>query len=438
MDAFSMSFLDHIPAILRIALAFILILVAIRKKVSLGNALTAGALALGLSFGLGPLEILKSALLSVTQPKTLALAVIVMLILVFSHSMEVAGQMNRLLDNFRGLVRRPSLNLIVFPALIGLLPMPGGAIFSAPMVKNLGHRHLLKGDQLSYLNYWFRHIWEYWWPLYPGVLLTTTIAGLNLWSFVLVLFPLTLVALMAGFRPLRGALAESLSSAVEADRAGLRPFLVELSPVLVVIFVGMGLGILLSALTDAGSFVIAKETGLIVVLILAISSVWYNNRFTAARLRTVILNPKLLGMFYMVTSILIFKGILEDSRAIEAVSRELIRWHVPLVPITMLLPFLVGGVAGITIAFVGTTFPILISLIQTMGHGHLLLPYMMLALVSGFVGVLLSPLHLCLLLSNAYFKTTLTSVYRLLWQPCTILILAAGVYFELMCSLLGR
>ena len=341
-----MSFLDHIPAILRIALAFILILIAIRKKVSLGNALTGGALVLGLSFGLGPLQILKSALLSVTHPKTLALAVIVMLILVLSHSMEVAGQMNRLLDNFRGLVRLPSLNLIVFPALIGLLPMPGGAIFSAPMVKNLGHRHLLKGDQLSYVNYWFRHIWEYWWPLYPGILLTTTIAGLNLWSFVLALFPLTLVALMAGYRPLRGALGESRFSAAEADRSGLRPFLVELSPVLVVIFAGLGLG--------------------------------------------------------------------------------------------MLLPFLVGGVAGITIAFVGTTFPILISLIQTMGHGHLLLAYMMLALVSGFVGVLLSPLHLCLLLSNAYFKTTLAEVYRLLWQPCTILILAASVYFKLMCSLLER
>jgi integral membrane protein (TIGR00529 family) len=433
-----MSFLDHIPAILRIALAFILILVAIRNNISLGNALTAGALVLGLAFGLGPLQILKSALISVSHPKTLALAVIVMLILVLSHSMEVAGQMNRLLDNFRGLVKRPSLNIIVFPALIGLLPMPGGAIFSAPMVKNLGHRHLLKSDQLSYVNYWFRHIWEYWWPLYPGVLLTTTIAGLNLWCFVLALFPLTLVALMAGYRPLRGALAESRSSAAEADRAGLRPFLAELSPVLVVIFVGLGLGILLSALTVSGNFAIAKESGLVVALIMAISSVWYTNRFTAARVRTVIVNPKLLGMFYMVTSILIFKGILEDSRAIEAVSRELMRWHVPLVPITMLLPFLVGGVAGITIAFVGTTFPILISLIQTMGHGHLLLPYMMLALVSGFVGVLLSPLHLCLLLSNAYFKTTLAAVYRLLWQPCTILILAAGFYFELMCVLLGR
>jgi len=63
---------------------------------------------------------------------------------------------------------------------------------------------------------------------------------------------------------------------------------------------------------------------------------------------------------------------------------------------------------------------------------------MMLALVSGFVGVLLSPLHLCLLLSNAYFKTTLAPVYRLLWQLCTILFSAAGLYFVLMCSLLGR
>jgi hypothetical protein len=104
----------------------------------------------------------------------------------------------------------------------------------------------------------------------------------------------------------------------------------------------------------------------------------------------------------------------------------------------MLLPFLVGGVAGITIAFVGTTFPILISLIQNMGHGHLLLPYMMLALVSGFVGVLLSPLHLCLLLSNAYFKTTPAPVYRLLWRPCVVLILAGGLYFMLLCSLLAR
>jgi hypothetical protein len=81
-------------------------------------------------------------------------------------------------------------------------------------------------------------------------------------------------------------------------------------------------------------------------------------------------------------------------------------------------PFQHGGqigpveTAGITIAFVGTTFPILISLVQALGESHLMLPYMMLALAGGFIGVFFSPLHLCPLLSNAYLETSLVDVYR--------------------------
>ena len=64
--------------------------------------------------------------------------------------------------------------------------------------------------------------------------------------------------------------------------------------------------------------------------------------------------------------------------------------------------------------------------------GHLMLPYMMLALVSGFVGVLLSPLHLCLLMSNEYFHTTLGRVYRYLVIPCAALLVAACSYFWML------
>jgi hypothetical protein len=137
-------------------------------------------------------------------------------------------------------------------------------------------------------------------------------------------------------------------------------------------------------------------------------------------------------MVYMVAAILIFKGILEDSQAVTQVSREMLRWHMPLLPIVMLLPFLVGAVAGITIAFVGTTFPILISLIDTVGNNALLLPYLMLALATGFVGVLVSPLHLCFLLSNEYFRTTLIPVYKLMIVPLISLLVGAVVYFEIL------
>ena len=147
--------------------------------------------------------------------------------------------------------------------------------------------------------------------------------------------------------------------------------------------------------------------------------------------------PAMLKMLYMVTSILLFKGILEDSGAVGQISQDMLRRHIALMPISMILPFVVGVVSGITIAFVGATFPILISLIQGMGQTHLMMPYMMLALASGFIGVLLSPLHLCLLLSNEYFETSLVPVYRHMRVPLAVLLVTAAGYFTILARTIG-
>ncbi len=423
-----MPFIQSIPAVVRVLLIFCIVLVAMRKKVSLGNAFMMGAVLLGLIFGLGPISIIQSAFFSLVHPKTLALSGVVCLILVLSHSLEAAGQMQRLLDRFRGLIRSPGLNLVLFPALIGLLPMPGGAIFSAPMVKHLGAQRGLSAAQLSYTNYWFRHIWEYWWPLYPGVLLTTAMAGLDIWIFILFLFPLTLVAAAAGFWPLKGYLGGPVQLN-GSRRAQTRAFFKELTPVLIAIGFGLGFGSLFSLVLQGKGASVAKELGLILALMMAVGWVWRVNRFSGEGKKAILLKPELLRMFYMIASILIFKGMLEDSQAVTAVSEEFVRWRIPLMPIAILLPFLVGAVVGITIAFVGTTFPILISLIGTFGESQYLLPYMMLALACGFVGVLFSPLHLCLLLTNEYFHTSLGPVYRQLLAPCAALMICSILYF---------
>ena len=55
-----------------------------------------------------------------------------------------------------------------------------------------------------------------------------------------------------------------------------------------------------------------------------------------------------------------------------------------------------------------------------------------LALVSGFTGVLLSPLHLCLLLSNAYFETHLWPVYRQLALPLAVVQAGGCLYFIIL------
>jgi len=424
---------------IKISGVFILILAAIRMKISLGHSLLGGSIILGFIFGLNPFLILKSAFISLIHPKTLALSCIVMLILVLSHSMEKAGQMARLLDTFKGLIRHTGINLVIFPALIGLRPMPGGAVFSAPMVKNIGESKSLTGAQLSYINYWFRHVWEYCWPLYPGVLLTAAIADLNLVIYILYMSPLTVIALVAGYWPIRYHSLDKNThgSSENSERPRFFPFFMELLPILIVVVVGLGLGAVFSSFVKSPNLPIEKEAGLIIALILSIFWVWNQNRFSLSQRWSILKRRQLFKMFYLVSTILIFKGMLEDSQAVKIVSLELIQWNIPLTLVAVILPCLVGVIGGITIAFVGTTFPIIISLIQSYGEVHLMLPYMILAMVSGFVGVLISPLHLCMLLSNEYFKTSFFPVYRYLWLPCTALFSASCLYFWILKTILS-
>jgi integral membrane protein (TIGR00529 family) len=421
-----MSIFLHLSATIKLLLVFVLVLIAIRRNLSLGNAFFLGSIVLGLLFGLGPAPMATSMVSSVFYPKTLMLSFIVSLILVLSSSMETSGHMRRLLGSFKGLVRNSRLNLIIFPALIGLLPMPGGAVFSAPMVKELGANTSLHPDHLSYINYWFRHIWEYWWPLYPGILLAVTMADIHLWAFVLFLCPLTVVAVSIGYQPIK-RFHNDTENDDKKNRPPIKPFLRALSPILIVILLGLSIGELLSYLHQEIS--ISKEIGLFIALCIAILWVWKTNSMRSSQIYSVVANRRLLGMIYMVFAILIFKGILEDSHAVESISVELANMHVPVWMITIALPFLVGGVVGITVAFVGSTFPILIALISSFHLTQFMLPYLMLALVSGFVGVLISPLHLCLLLSNNFFGARLGKVYRHLWMPAVVVLASGIVYF---------
>ncbi len=424
-----MSLFEYIPAIVRVLMVFVLVLMCIRKKLSLGHAFMLGAISMSILFGLKPQPVLNSIFKSITDPKTLSIALIVTLILILSNSMELAGQMQRLLQKFQGLVSSPRLNLAIFPALIGLLPMPGGAVFSAPMVKELGLRSKLSGAQLSFVNYWFRHIWEHWWPLYPGILLITVMTDLSLVIIMLLMCPFTLIAVWLGYRKLKGS-DQFRNDNAAAQRTPIGPFIRELIPILVVIFPGLGMGILFSKVFP--SFAISKETGLILALCIAIGLVWYENDTSKDQIWSILRNPQLLKMMYMIAGILIFKGILTDSKAAVAVGQEMLQWRIPLVLIAVILPFLVGMSSGIVIAFVGTTLPILLPLIQSLGEAQFIPAYVMLMLASGFAGVMLSPLHLCFLLSNEYFDVSMGAVYKHLWRPCVSLIGAGIIYFAIL------
>jgi uncharacterized protein len=189
--------------------AFFLMLLGVRCKRGLAMSILGGALVMGFLFGLSPLTFAKIGLLALTQDNFLFLLTIIALILILSDGLEQSGQSKRLMVALSGYLHNPYLRLIFFPALIGLLPMPGGAVFSAPMVKAVSESMKLTNQERALTNYWFRHVWELAWPLYPGIILTVALADIPLTSFIICTWPAILIMFFLGWffflRPLRPA-----------------------------------------------------------------------------------------------------------------------------------------------------------------------------------------------------------------------------------------
>jgi hypothetical protein len=100
----------------------------------------------------------------------------------------------------------------------------------------------------------------------------------------------------------------------------------------------------------------------------------------------------------------------------------LISKDVPLLLLGMLLPMVTGLLTGLTAAFVGIAFPMVLSFF----NAQTLPSVFPILYLSGFSGVLLSPMHLCFIFSCRFFEASFKKVYRLL-IPATLMLFAWGI-----------
>lgn len=409
--------------------AFGLMLVGIRNKLGLALSILLGGLFMGLIFGLSASALVKNSCFALVQEKFLFLVAIVGLILVLSDALERSGQSRRLMDVLSGYLVQPRLRLIFFPALIGLLPMPGGAIFSAPMVKAVSSDMRLGNEDRAVINYWFRHVWEMAWPLYPGIILTVALAGIPITTLIARSWP-GIVAMFAigWFFFLRDGV---LQTAVLGERTALSPIkgnwrqvVTEGLPLLIAIVGAIGLETLLAGFAPAVSF----EWGVITALIAAIYCIMSQNRLGADFLLTVLQKKSLWTMLLVIAAIFIFKDVMQAAGIVEAMAASA-GGTIALFAAAVLLPFLVGMVAGINVAFVGATFPLLIGLLRSLGMEDQMVPYLILGSFSGFTGVMISPIHICFVLTCNYFETDVARAWRRLIAPSICFGLSGALLF---------
>ena len=125
---------------------------------------------------------------------------------------------------------------------------------------------------------------------------------------------------------------------------------------------------------------------------------------------------------FLVASVMVFKRILEVSGALNSLTRVFQPEGLTAYILLFIVPFSLALLTGVNHAYVGISFPILLPIF---GASHPDMVLVLFAYVSGFVGILLSPAHLCLFLTLDYFRADIRQTYKILIWPAAVIFLAA-------------
>jgi hypothetical protein len=126
----------------------------------------------------------------------------------------------------------------------------------------------------------------------------------------------------------------------------------------------------------------------------------------------------------LIASIMIFQRMLQTSGGIEIIPEVFVKLGVHPYLVLFAIPFFIGTMTGLSTAALGIGLPILLPMIV---QGEANLYYAMLAFTGSFIGVMISPMHLCLVVSKNYFKTDMGKIYKMLILPLMIVTLSAFI-----------
>ncbi len=344
---------------------------------------------------------------------TLQLFIITTMVLYIESVQKSRHMFDKLISSLNSMMKDTRVVAMVSPAIIGFLPLLGGALISAPLVdvstKNLN----LKPEFKTFMNYWFRHIWEYVWPVYASLVLFQTLSGIPLKTIILYQTPFTILNVVTGlivtllyFK--KHHIKREVPKEIHSFYWTVRNFLEGIWPLLLIIVL---------------FFFLSVHLHITLPLVAAILTI-------TARMKI----KEIFRMFFsrssgrivvLVASVMVFQRMIEISNAFTTLSQIGMTLGM-VVAVIFLVSFSMGFLTGVNTAFIAIAYPILLPLIKNLPAAHFL-PLSLYVFVIGFAGILVSPLHLCLVLTNEYFKSNLYKVYYYLLPPGIVLAVVATV-----------
>lgn len=371
-----------------------MVMLVIARK-SLWMGITSAAIILGL-FSPGPAGILREAASTLTDPSIIMLAVAMGMIPIIGGAMEKGGLMDDLVRNLP--LRRKHL-MAVSSALVGLLPMPGGALLSAPLLERGGRE--VDSDVKIAINVWYRHLFLLVYPL--GMLLATTkMAGVSLYKTIFFLIPGFVIMLLLGNIFLLSKVHDG-----NARNRGVEPARTVV-PVLVFVVAPL---IHFAAMNLFPRWL--PETGLIPGVLASILLAFRAGRLRAGELGVIIKRMRPWNFALIIVAMFLFLNIFKASETSRVIAEA------PFSKDFLLIGagFILGLATGRVQVPVSILLPIYLAQYGPRTMTPIIFAMMFFAVYQGYM---ISPIHPCVSVSLEYFRSGLKGFYRLAAVPALI------------------
>ncbi|HNT29654.1 MAG TPA: DUF401 family protein [bacterium] len=405
----------------------------IRLKLNIGVNLFLASIPLAFLFNFDARDWLQSAAEALSYMPTLTLAAVIISISVFCRIWKATGRMDELVRSFAELVSSRRLSLMFFPSIVGLLPMPGGAFFSAPLVQAAARKTSLTVDDQATINYWFRHVWEFVWPLYPAMLWFSETYKVPLVRIIPYSGVITLSAIIGGNVVLFRRLGSLADFSIHLKK--LPAFLKTLSPLLILAFIAITSATTLPLLHTLlpESIYSSQNIPLMIGVVCATLFLVIRNHLSLKTVNQHIRSADVPGLAAIVLGVMIFKEMLTDSGAATDIGAAFQAVHIPAPLFVVVFPLFLGALLSYTMSSLSIALPIVIASVGiNPADMQAILPYFILVFASTFFGVMLTPLHACFALTREYFQASWGGMLKRVAPAYLFPMTAAIIMFVLM------
>lgn len=396
-----MGFVDPLTALI---VSFAFLGVMLYKRTNLGITLNATALLLAL-LSLDWQEI--PAIIFETTVDLLTISVVLATfgIMLLSQLYKETRVINDLSESLSRLINNSKIVSSILPAVIGFLPVAGGALMSAPLVDSEAEKLGLKPEKKAYVNLWFRHTI---FPVYPisqlliiTAALTETTVPLIIMRHIPVVIAMIIVGYIISFWKVSNMKNKENSKMENSLNSNLKGFFITFSPILATIVVAVGLELTGFGLAEQGfDVLIATIIGLVVLI--GISKL--NLQVFAKPFKS----WGIYGITLAAYGAFLLRNTMDAAGIPQIFKTFVTNGSVDIILLLTVVPAVLGFITGSPLGGVTISVPILDGIL-TFSPKTAALVYM-----SAYLGYLAAPTHLCFAFTADYFKCSLGKVYKYL------------------------